>query len=83
MEEIRAYYDGTAFVPIGICDLQQGDVVELTVKKMEKDRRIAQRLAEFERITKRLKELDETEPLTEEFYQSLEEGLRFRGDIGL
>ena len=84
MDTVRAYYDGVAFIPMDICDVSKGAVVKLLVLKDESPGQdISANLAAFERITNRLCELDETEPLPPLFDEIVAQGVNFAGEIDL
>ena len=84
MNTVRAYYDGVAFIPMDMCDLSKGAVVNLSVLKDESPGQdISAKLAALERITDRLRELDETEPLPPLFNEIVAQGVNFAGDIDL
>ena len=74
MRVLRAYYDGSVFVPIENVEASgvlEGSMVNLTVfSGEESDGETARKLAIFERITDKLGELNETEPLPPEFYET-------------
>jgi len=84
MNTVRAYYDGSAFVPIESCKLKKGTVVYLTIgNEAILDENTTQRLTEFERINNNLKQLDKYEPLLSNFDDILTNRAHFSGGIDL
>ncbi len=68
MSTVRAYYNGTAFVPIEPVNVPAGKIVQLSVVQDDSaNTEIAERLASFRQITKNLRELNDTDPLPPEF----------------
>ncbi|MDR1724506.1 MAG: hypothetical protein LBR84_11275, partial [Tannerella sp.] len=65
---VRAYYNGTAFVPITPLPYQTGKVFVLSIKREEAlSDEISDKIQSFKQITSNLNKLQESEPLTDEF----------------
>jgi hypothetical protein len=65
---VRAYYNGTAFVPIKSLDIQKGEVFTLSILQNQAPAEdAAKKLMTFRRITENLRKLNGTEPLPPEF----------------
>jgi hypothetical protein len=84
MEAITAYFDGVSFVPIEPCGMKKGTVVKLLIDpETSLDPIVAARLADFERITNNIREINEIEPLPPEFDEILSHRVNFTRDIPL
>jgi hypothetical protein len=69
---VQAYYNGMAFVPTKLLDIQKGEVVTLSISQdgvPAED--AAQKLIVFKRITNNLRKLNDVTPLSPEFDTTL------------
>jgi hypothetical protein len=81
---VKAYYDGTAFVPMNPLNIQPGKVFMLSVLQEEiLSADIAKKIMAFKHITNNLRKLNETEPLPPEFDEILSHRVHFNTEINL
>jgi hypothetical protein len=79
---VKAYYDGTAFVPITPLPVQTGKVFLLSVKRDDATSMDnANKLKAFRQITANLNRLNDIEPLGEEFDKIVSKRLNFNNQI--
>jgi hypothetical protein len=85
MNTVKAYYDGTAFVPIEPCPVMtKGTIVRLSIAaEMSADTETAKKLAAFRRLTSELHELNQTEPLSPEFDKIMSQRVDFSRELDL
>jgi hypothetical protein len=79
---VKAYYDGTAFVPMDPMSLQTGKVFNLSVLQddvLSTD--IAKKVLAFRQITTNLRKIEEEDPLPSEFDEILSHRLNFKHNI--
>ncbi|MDR3187588.1 MAG: hypothetical protein LBT94_00165 [Prevotellaceae bacterium] len=81
---IQAYYNGTAFVPAKLLDIQKGEVVTLSISQDSAPTEdAAQKLMIFKRITNNLCKLNDATPLSPEFDTILSQRVRLKEMTGL
>jgi hypothetical protein len=81
---VKAYYDGTAFVPMIPLDIQKGSVFMLSV--LQEDslvQDIAKKVMTFRQITNNLHKINATEPLPLDFDEILSQRINFKTKIDL
>ncbi|MDR2085659.1 MAG: hypothetical protein LBP72_00625 [Dysgonamonadaceae bacterium] len=81
---VKAYYDGTAFVPVIPVDVQEGTIFTLSVSQPEEmplDK--AKKLKAFKLITENLRKINKEEPLPPLFDEILSQRTKFETDITL
>jgi len=78
MSTVRAYYDGITFFPIETLNIPKGKVVNLTIDEEDSPSpEIARKLAQLACINSNLENLNETEPLPQEFDEILAQRVNF------
>lgn len=81
---IKAYYDGTSFVPVNHLEIPVGKIFLLSVLQEESQPNdISNKLAAFRQITDILQTLNDTEPLPSEFDNILSQQIHFKTEINL
>jgi predicted DNA-binding antitoxin AbrB/MazE fold protein len=84
MSTVRAYYDGLSFVPIEPVNVQKGKVVRLSILLEESaNKRIAERLAAFRKLTDEINTLNRTEALPPEYDEILQARVNFARELDL
>jgi len=84
MTTVRAYYDGLSFVPIDPVDMKKGKVVSLSILLDESaNKKTAELLAAFRKLTSEVRELDQTEPLPPEYDEILQTRVNFARELNL
>lgn len=83
MTTVKAYYNGSAFVPMEPFHMKKGNVVKLSIVQEDSSDEIAQKLAALQRITDNLREINETEPLPPEFDEIMSQRVNFSREIDL
>jgi hypothetical protein len=80
MPTVKAYYDGTAFVPAEPFSMPKGEFVKLSVTPEEApDPKTAEKLEAFDRITAGIREINKTDPLPPEFDAISAKRMNFTG----
>jgi predicted DNA-binding antitoxin AbrB/MazE fold protein len=78
MSVVRAYYNGSAFVPVEPVNMRTGEAVKLTiVQDIPKKAEIAKKLAAFRQLTEEIHKLNETEPLPPEYDEIMSRRVNF------
>ena len=68
MTIVKAYYDGSAFVPIGFVPLEKGRVVNLSIVQEDAVQpQNMEKVTAFRQLTNDLREINKSEPLPQEF----------------
>jgi len=81
---VKAYYNGSAFVPMAPLDIQQGKVFMLSVVQDNSPvQDTAKKVIAFKKITANLHTMNATEPLSAEFDEILSQRTRFNTEINL
>jgi hypothetical protein len=84
MTSITAYYDGLAFVPVEPVDIVKGTVIQLSVTRDNIfETAKAEKAASFRRLNKDIHELNFSEPLPDEFEQTLAQRVSFNREFDL
>ena len=84
MSVVRAYYNGSAFVPVEPVYVRTGSTVKLTiVQDSPKKAEIAKKLEAFRRLTDEIHELNETEPLPPEYDEIMSRRVNFTRELDL
>ena len=69
---IKAYYDGTAFIPVMPVDIPAGKIFVVSVLQEEiQAPNVAKQIAVFKDITDSLRKINKIEPLPDEFDEIL------------
>ena len=78
MSTVKAYYDGITFFPIEAPNVPKGKVFSLTIASEETTSpEIARKLAQLAYINTNLEKLNETEPLSPEYDEILNQRVNF------
>jgi hypothetical protein len=84
---LKAYYDGTAFVPVKSMkslDIRKGEVFTLSIlQDSAVTESTAKKLKILQRITDNLRKLNDTEPLSPEFDMILSQRIHLKEKIGI
>ena len=84
MPTVRAYYDGLSFVPIEPVNVRKGEVVRLSILLEEPaNKRIAEKLAAFRKLTGEIRTLNQAEPLPPEYDEILQTRVNFARELDL
>ena len=80
----KAYYDGTAFVPMIPINIQTGKVFDMSIlqENISASLHNVGKITAFKQITNNLHKINNTEPLPAEFDEILSQGIHFK-DINL
>jgi hypothetical protein len=75
---LKAYYDGTAFVPMIPVNMQTGEVFVMSIlQKHTPELHTAKQLKAFRQITDNLRKINDAEPLPAEFDEILSQRIHF------
>jgi hypothetical protein len=84
MSTVKAYYDGSAFVPFEPVHMPKGKVVSLSILSEEAvSPRAAERLAAFRQLRKEIHELNQEEPFPPEFDEIMKTRMNFARELDL
>ena len=84
MSSVKAFYDGSAFVPIESVNIPKGIIVNLSFLQDETiNSKNVEKLAAFRQLTKEIREINKSEPLPQEFDEILANRVNFTGEFGL
>lgn len=83
MSIVKAYYNGTAFVPIEPIDMPKGKVVKLSVLEDSANAEIAEKLLAFRQLTEEIRELNQEEPFSSELDDMLADQVNFTRELDL
>jgi predicted DNA-binding antitoxin AbrB/MazE fold protein len=80
---LKAYYDGTVFVPTIPVDVQTGKMLVMSILQEESSvLHTANQIKILEQITDNLRQINDTEPLPSEFDKIMSQRIHFK-DISL
>ena len=75
---LKAYYNGSVFVPVKPVDIQTGQIFRLSISSEgTPSPDTTKRLAVFKQITGNLRKINDTEPLSAEFDEILSQRICF------
>jgi hypothetical protein len=82
MSTVRAYYNGSAFVPVEPVYTPRGEFVILSILHEDSmNSATVKKLADFRQLTREIHELNKTDPLTPEFDEILNTRVNIARDI--
>ena len=79
---LKAYYDGSVFVPTVPVDVQTGKMLVMSILQEEPSDLSSSRIKTLEQITNNLREINGSEPLSAEFDKIISQRIHFK-DINL
>ena len=78
MDTVKAYYNGSVFVPIVPLNIREGIIVQLSICQEDTTTNEAsEKLEVFRRLTNEIHALNKTEPLTPEFDEVMSRRVNF------
>ena len=82
MTAVQAVYDGKVFIPEKPCEITRGSKVTLTIETINTGLSEKQKkLTAFRQLTKEVTELNNIEPLPQEFDKIMSQRLQFRESV--
>ena len=84
MSTVKAYYDGLTFVPIEPVFVPKGRIVNLSIVHEDTTGlKESEKLAAFKKLTQEIRELNQTEPLSQEFDNIISNRVNFTRELNL